>query len=602
MWRYAVSLTVLLLFAPFALCATRKNVLILHEGSRLLPYQSQLSSELQRNLETPRFDIQIFDEYLDTWRLSNDPSYAVDALGAKYVGLKFDAVVVDGNAPFQILLNRPPAFLKDTPVIFLAVPDYDVPPILPPNMTGVTTHKEYGTTVYLATKLQPGLQHLFYIEGGLGSNALRETAIRNELAQFRNQLDIVNLRDLPVDYLLKRVASLPPHSAILFDTYLQDLSGKPYVPREVCDRIARAASVPVYALFQTDMGSGATGGSLIGFETIGQQGARIVLGLLAGAPVSQYPVEQSRNEIMFDWRQFQRFHLAVSSLPPSAIVLFRPPTLWEKYQGYIIAAGIVILLQTALIIELALAGKLRKKSERSARELASRLINAQEEERHRIAGELHDDVSQRLALVAIHLDTLRRSLPESREELIRELTVLYDETDYVSSDIHQFSHELHPTVLDRLGLTAALRRYCAEFSEHRKIAVHLSTPEEEPQMTPEIALAFFRIGQECLTNATKHSDATECRISLTYSRNRITLVVQDDGCGFDPRSVQVKAGLGIRSMRERLRAIGGSLRIKSSLRSGTTIIAEASLAAAAPSHLPGMSFEEKSPSRSAASV
>lgn len=601
MWRYITSLA-LLLFAPIAIGATRKNVLILHEGSRLLPYQFLLSSELQKDLGSSGFDVQIFDEYLDTWRLKNDPSYAIDALGAKYARLKFDVVVVDGNTPFQVMLNRTPAFLRGTPVVFLTVPDYDLPSTLPPNMTGVTTHKEYGTTVRLATGLQPGLQHLVYIEGGLPQNALRETAVRNELAPFRNQLDIVELKDQPVDDLLKQVKSLPPHSAILFDTYLQNRCGKPYVPVDVSDLIAKTANAPVYVLFKTAMGNGAAGGVLIGFEGVGEQGARIIRGLLSGAPVSRYPVEHSRNEIMFDWRAFQKFGLAESKLPSAAIMLFRPPTLWEKYREYIIAAGIVILLQTVLIIELWLAGKLRKRSERSARELASRLITAQEVERRRIAGELHDDVSQRLALVAIHLDTLRRSPAVPRAELVRELTTLYDETDQISSDIHQFSHELHPSALDRLGLATALRRYCAEFSEHRKIAVHMSTGGEEPRLSPEIALALFRVGQECLTNATKHSGATKCNVLLTYARNRIVLVVEDSGRGFNPAKVGAKVGLGIQSMRERLRSIGGSLRIKSSLRHGTRVIAEVPLATEAPLHAPERAFKAKHGSRSAASA
>ncbi len=602
MWRYTASLTILFLLAPFAFGATRKNILILHEGSRLLPYQSLLSSELQKNLGKTRFDIQIFDEYLDTWRLRNDPSYAIHALGAKYGDLKFDAVVVDGNAPFQVLLKRPPAFLKGTPVVFLTVPDYDLPSVLPPNMTGVTTHKEYGTTVRLATRLQPGLQHLFYIESGLPSNVLRETAIHNELAAFRDELDIVDLRDVAVADLLKRVKSLPPHSAILFDTYLHDPSGKPYVPGEVCDLIAKSANAPIYILFQTEIGKGATGGVLINFESVGEEGAKIIRDLLAGAPVSQYPVEHSRNDIIIDWREFQRFRFKESTLPPSAIILFRPPTLWEKYHWYITAAVFLILLQTALIIELALAGRLRKRSERSARQLASRLINAQEVERRRIAGELHDDVSQRLALVAIHLDALRSSPPGSRDVLIRELKALYEETDLISSDIHQFSHELHPALLDRMGLLTALRRYCNEFSEHRKIGIDMVVTGEERRMSPETALAFFRIGQECLTNATKHSGATECKILLTFARHRITLAVRDDGCGFDPDSVQVKAGLGILSMRERLRSIGGLLRIESSLRYGTTIVAEAPLAAADPLPTHEVSFEEPDGRPAAASI
>lgn len=594
MWRYAVSLMLALLLAPCAQGATQKNVLILHEGSRLLRYQFMLASEMQEDLSKTKFAIQIFDEYLDGWRLNQEPMYAVNALEAKYAGIKFDAVVVDGNGPFQVMLHHPPAFLRGVPVVFLTVPDYDLPLHLPSNITGITTHKDYGETVRLATRLQPDLQHIFYIEGGLTQNALRDAAFRSELAPFRNKLDIVDLQNLTVDELLSRVKSLPPHSAILFDSYLKDPHGKPYVPSEVCNLIASNANAPVYALFQTEMGKGAVGGVVISFDTIGQQGAKTVLGLLAGGRVSRYPVEHSRNDVVIDWGRFKQFGFAESNLPPSAVVLFRPPTVWEKYRDYLIAAGIVILLQMALIVELALAGKLRKKSERSARELARRLINAQEDERRRIAGELHDDVSQRLALVAIQLDTLRASPPYSRDDLVRELSVLYDETDLISSDIHQFSHELHPAILERLGLASALRRYCSEFSAHRKMAVDMSTSGEEPPMQLDTALAFFRIGQECLTNAAKHSGAIGCKVSLTYARHRITLAVEDKGRGFDPKSERAKAGLGIQSMHERLCSIDGVLRIESSPRTGTIVFAEAQLAPVVISRAPETAAETSS--------
>jgi signal transduction histidine kinase len=260
-----------------------------------------------------------------------------------------------------------------------------------------------------------------------------------------------------------------------------------------------------------------------------------------------------------------------------------------------------MFLLTVLVIKLGLEDKLRNRLDQSARELARRLINAQEDERRRLARELHDDVSQRLALVAVHLDTMRISPPASGNDLIRELSVLYDETDLISSDIHQFSHDLHPAILERLGLSSALRRYCAEFSTHRKIVAHMSTTGEEPRLKPETALAFFRIGQECLTNAAKHGGATGCRVSLSYATNRLTLVVEDDGSGFDPESVQAQTGLGIQSMRERLRSIDGTLRIQSSVLSGTTVFAEARLAPAAMPHATGIVLEETADAQSAPS-
>jgi two-component system CheB/CheR fusion protein len=190
---------------------------------------------------------------------------------------------------------------------------------------------------------------------------------------------------------------------------------------------------------------------------------------------------------------------------------------------------------------------------------------------------------------------MRISPPASRDDLIRELSSLYDKTDLISSDIHRFSHELHPAILEQLGLASALRRYCAEFSAHRKITVHMSTTGEEARLDPETTLAFFRAGQECLTNAAKHGGATSCKVLLTYADDRITLVVRDNGSGFDPKSQEAQTGLGIQSMRERLRSIDGTLRIQSSELDGTTVFAEAPLALVAMPHAGEIMHEACSP-------
>ena len=286
---------------------------------------------------------------------------------------------------------------------------------------------------------------------------------------------------------------------------------------------------------------------------------------------------------MVDWRQFERFRLPEQSLPSSAIVLYREPTIWERYRRYIILAIAVILLQLALILKLMVEGKRRRRSEASTRELAGRMIHAQEEERRRIARELHDDLSQRLAWSCIQLDAMRES-PPSEEILKQKLTELYDETDLMSSDLHQISHELHPSVLERLGLIPALRQYGEEFALHRRIAVSMNLCDEEPPLNKEAALALFRVSQECLTNVAKHSGAAACDIKLECTHSRVTLEIADKGNGFGPVDLSKNPGLGIESMGERLRSVGGTLSITSTPSLGTTIRAEVKVSEPATLH------------------
>jgi signal transduction histidine kinase len=573
--RFISSIAFLFLLVSPALAATPKNVLTLHEGNRLLPYQILMAHQLEAELGANKdFTIEMFEEYLDSWRLDQNMSRSAAALQAKYANKKFDVVIADGAAALQLLLESPPQFLRGTPVVFLSEPDYRVPPHLPANVTGVVTHIDYAGTVRLAQALQPELEHIYYIDSGPHQDGAKLRRVQQELQPVSGQLDIVYWQNQDLNTLLTKVSALPAHSAILFDTYFMDPQGHTYIPAQVGSQITARANAPTYTLYQTGIGVGPVGGVVVNFDAIGRLGARMALAILHGVNVSHLPIKQSPNQTAIDWRQFERFQLPQSQLSPTVAVFYRQPGLWAKYHWYFLAGGVVILFQAILIGKLGLEAKRRRASERSTGELASRLMHAQEEERRRIAGELHDDVSQRLALVCLQLDTMRGSPPESREALVQELSVLYDETDLISSDIHQFSHDLHPAILERLGLLPALRSFCSEFSCHRKIAVNMKVSGEEPALEQDTALALFRTAQECLTNIAKHSGALACDVTLTFTRSGVLLEIADEGAGFEPLELKDATGLGIESMRERLRSVGGSLNIESALLKGTRIRAQ----------------------------
>jgi signal transduction histidine kinase len=576
MMRLNLQIAFLLLLSSTALQAAQKKVLILHEGSRLLPYQAIVSRELQAEIASDDgLDTEVFEEYLDNWRLDADLLRSANALETKYSGRRFDVVVADGTGALRLLTKGPPEFLRGTAVIFVSVAVNEGLATLPSNITGVATHVDYAGTIRLAQALQPDLKNIYYIESEpFSDGAPKNEMLRGEIASLHKGLEISFWEREDLGSLLQKVGNLPPHSAVLFDNYFEDLGGHTYIPAEACAQVADHSNAPVYAAYQTMIGNCAVGGVVVNFEALARQSARMILGLLHGAKISDFPVEKSQNQLAIDWRQLERFDLPERLIPPGAIVYFREPTLWTLYRWYFITGGAVFLVQMILIFKLAIEGKRRKRSENSTRELAGRLIHAQEEERRRIAAELHDDVCQRLALVCLQLDTIRAAPPRSQESLVRELSVLYDETDLISSDIHQFSRELHPAILERLGLIPALHRFCDEFTVHRKIVVHFSTNGEEAVLDQEVALVMFRIGQECLMNISKHSGAESCDVTLRFSHDRVTLEICDTGTGFDLQEQKGSTGLGLQSMRERLRSVSGSLRVHSAPGRGTRVHAE----------------------------
>jgi PAS domain S-box-containing protein len=223
----------------------------------------------------------------------------------------------------------------------------------------------------------------------------------------------------------------------------------------------------------------------------------------------------------------------------------------------------------------------RKLSEESLEELSGRLITAQEEERTRIARELHDDFSQRLALLGIGLSRLWKKRPESEEEeriLVREL---WSRTQEISSDVHRLSHQLHSSKLQHVGLGPALMGLCEEISEKYGIQVEFTDRGVPSEIPKDVALCLFRIAQEALGNVVKHSEAKQAQAELSGTKDDVRLRVVDAGLGFDPALLSGDAGLGLISMRERLRLVGGRLSVQSAPMQGTELLAEVPLSISA---------------------
>ena len=213
-----------------------------------------------------------------------------------------------------------------------------------------------------------------------------------------------------------------------------------------------------------------------------------------------------------------------------------------------------------------------KKAEAVISEFGVRLINAQESERKRIARELHDDINQRLALLANGLHQLQSA--ESKEngfensDRIRDLGRL---TQDISSDIQHLSHQLHSTKLQYLGIGGAVRDLCHEFAKRHQIEVHCNVNQLPADLDPNVMLCLFRIVQESLRNVDSHSQATRVDVELFAESSLIQLCISDNGVGFDPSDPLHYTGLGLISMRERLRAVNGEFFISSWPARGTLI-------------------------------
>jgi PAS domain S-box-containing protein len=223
----------------------------------------------------------------------------------------------------------------------------------------------------------------------------------------------------------------------------------------------------------------------------------------------------------------------------------------------------------------------RKLSEESLHGLSGRLIRAQEEERARIARELHDDFSQRMALQGIGLGQLWKRLPESEVEERARVWKMMKNSQDITADIHSLSHQLHSSKLEHVGLVAALDGLCEEIGEKYRIDIQFTSCEIRVNLPKDVALCFFRVAQEALGNVVKHSQAKRAYVQLGANEIGMSLRVRDEGKGFDPKCANPSAGIGLVGMTERLRLVGGRLFITSELMRGTEMVAEVPLAASA---------------------
>ena len=215
----------------------------------------------------------------------------------------------------------------------------------------------------------------------------------------------------------------------------------------------------------------------------------------------------------------------------------------------------------------------RTRAEEALSSMNGRLIEAQESERARIARDLHDDIGQRLALLPVVLEHVKRLQPDSSGEALHYLNTLQKQTEEIMADVQTLSHELHPPRLLHLGVVVAMRSFCSELSARKNVAVVFRDENIAASLAPDVSLCLFRVLQEGMHNALRHSGGRSFDVHLCGTVDAVHLIIHDEGVGFNVDAASRGLGLGLTSMKERLMLVGGELFIESHSTRGTTISA-----------------------------
>jgi PAS domain S-box-containing protein len=213
----------------------------------------------------------------------------------------------------------------------------------------------------------------------------------------------------------------------------------------------------------------------------------------------------------------------------------------------------------------------RKIAEQALSSLGGRLIEAQEQERRHIARELHDDVSQKLAMLSLDLQQFARIFPDSEVTMHHRLDSLMQRISEVTGDVRALSHRLHSSRLEVLGLVSTVRDFCRQLAEQRNVQIDFTHSEVPDDLPLAVSLCLFRVLQEGLSNAVKHSGARHFEVRLERVPDQLQLTIRDQGVGFDPGKAMYDKGIGLISMRERVSLLKGTMSIRSEPQVGTEI-------------------------------
>jgi len=592
-WLSAATAVVATVFVCPAIVAAQerppRTVLTIHAGSQFFPANPVLDAAIREVLlSRGGMPIDYYTEYIETDRFGPVASAAlVDYVRRKYEGRHFDVVLAMTNYALQFVLENRDELFPGVPIAFagIAVPG-EAARRAASGIAVVRIGSAYVETLKLALQLHPTTERVFV----MARSASQENvdAVRAQLSAFSRQVQLTFVEGKTMADVLETIRAAPPQKSIVLHlwqrgTETQELPD----PLGVARSVAEASPVPVYGTVDINIGTGIVGGVVRGTRETGIQVAEMALKILEGTRPQDIPIADTPLVPTFDWRQLKRWGIDPARLPPGSQLLFFTPTVWERYRTYIIATILVVAAQLLAIAGLLVQRARRRRAEEMVmareatirtsyqriRQLAGRLITAQDAARTSIARDLHDGVCQELASVSIAVGNLKSSAGSIQDAQTQQtLSRIHRETLEMFEGIRRLSHDLHPASLRLVGATTALRGHCAEIEKRHGVQVRFTAGGDFSDLDPDISVCFFRIAQEALRNGIAHGGARQLSVSLVRSDAHVDLTVTDDGRGFDLEGVRGHGGgLGLVSIEERAHAIGGDVRIVTAPGRGTTV-------------------------------
>jgi len=566
----------------------RKVVLMLSDfrpdSSATLDREAIIRATLSKAFQA---GVDYYPEFIDATTFQG-PQYEAtlrDFLRRKYESRHLDAIIAVGPSAFRFAQANALEFFKGAPIVASTVDTDAIQQTAKgPVVTGVTRRLDPKATIDFILRLQPQTRRLVVIAGGRVFTQLEELT-RRAVRSFEPTLTVDYWFDLPMATMLARVRTLPPRSAILYLGITEDGAGLRFLPTDALTKIREATSAPMYGMFANYVEFGLVGGIVIDTNIMAREVADLTVRQLRIGAARAAPALETRSMIpKVNWRELRRWGISEAALPADAFIVYRDPGIFERYRWYIVGTLSLIFVQATLIAALLAQATRRRHAESILRakervlrasyeriqDLAGRLIAAQEVERRRIALDLHDDLSQKLALLSLDIDQLNGSASVGSGNATDRLDAIAKRTREICKHVHDLSHELHPSLLEIFGLVAATASWCREISGKYDFHIAFETAGVPPDVPAPVALCLFRVVQEAVHNIVKHSGAKNASVRLSEDGGALRLQITDAGRGFSLRNTE-RTGLGLVSMRERVNYLGGEIAMTTAAGQGTRI-------------------------------
>lgn len=596
------------------------NILILHSYHSSLGGVENINKGIEEVLlAKDRQDIELYIEYMDNLRQpgKENSQHIYRSLTEKYSNRKFSAVIGVDTAAVTFLQQYHSVLFPMTPILYCGVSCRPNDPDAPTGgFVGVCENIDIEATIKAGLQLYPKTKDIFIINDRTVDGLIYDDKIKDGMIAFAGRLTFHLWDDLSMEELLDKVREVQEGGLVLLVNFTRDKNGENFSYGRSIGLISAKCRVPILSMWQFYLGSGVLGGMMVDGRAQGMAAAKMVVDILMGEPVENFVTRQSTaNHLIFDYNRMKRFAIPYKVLPEGSMVTDEPQSiLWKYKKTGLTVLGIALALEATVIIlsvvtykskkaeqmleelvdirthELTSANEklkaeihVRKRIEEALREseetlhlLSINLLTVQENERRRISAELHDELGQSLAALKLQVGALEKQLgydvPYTLQEECEELR---QSINLIIENVRRLSRDLSPVALDDLGIDAALEYLITNFAKLHEIEVSLDLIEINHLFSQAGQRLVYRIVQESLNNIGKHANATHVSIKIEKVKNRIFLIVKDNGTGFNTMEFQNRnkseSGMGLAAMAERVRILEGVIDINSEEGEGTTI-------------------------------